>query len=65
MLAVIVLVIKITGNPNYGRAHRRRCLWDWTEMTLSEARDSLIDSLHRTANGRLTAAEALGHREFR
>ena len=25
---------------------------------------ALIDMIQRTANGRLTAAEALGHREF-
>jgi (2R)-sulfolactate sulfo-lyase subunit beta len=34
------------------------------EMTLDEAGDRLIDMIVRTANGRLTAAEALGHREF-
>jgi (2R)-sulfolactate sulfo-lyase subunit beta len=33
-------------------------------MTLSEAGDALIDCIHRTASGRLTAAEALGHREY-
>jgi len=31
---------------------------------MSEAGDKLIDMMSRTANGRLTAAEALGHREF-
>ncbi len=34
------------------------------EMTLDTAGDALIDMIVRTANGRLTAAEALGHREF-
>jgi (2R)-sulfolactate sulfo-lyase subunit beta len=34
------------------------------EMTLEQAGDALIDMIGRTANGRLTAAEALGHREF-
>ena len=34
------------------------------EITISEAGDMLIDMVRRTANGRLTAAEALGHREF-
>ena len=34
------------------------------EMTLDEAGDALIDMIVRTANGRNTAAEALGHREF-
>ena len=33
-------------------------------MTLDEAGDALIDMVVRTANGRLTAAESLGHREF-
>ena len=34
------------------------------ELTLDEAGDQLIDMILRTSNGRLTAAEALGHREF-
>ena len=34
------------------------------EQTLETAGDALIDMVIRTANGRLTAAEALGHREF-
>jgi (2R)-sulfolactate sulfo-lyase subunit beta len=34
------------------------------ELTLDTAGDALIDMVIRTANGRLTAAEALGHREF-
>ena len=34
------------------------------EMTIDEAGDALIDMIRRTANGRNTAAEALGHREF-
>ena len=34
------------------------------EITMSQAGDKLIDMMFRTANGRLTAAEALGHREF-
>jgi (2R)-sulfolactate sulfo-lyase subunit beta len=34
------------------------------DLRLSEAADRLFDLLGRTANGRLTAAEALGHREF-
>ena len=35
-----------------------------SDMTIDEAGDSLIDMIMRTANGRNTAAEALGHREF-
>jgi (2R)-sulfolactate sulfo-lyase subunit beta len=34
------------------------------EMTMDDAGDALLDCMMRTANGRLTAAEALGHREF-
>ena len=34
------------------------------EMTLDEAGEALIELIGRTANGRNTAAEALGHREF-
>jgi (2R)-sulfolactate sulfo-lyase subunit beta len=33
-------------------------------MTIPQAGDALIDMVVRTASGRLTAAEALGHREF-
>ena len=34
------------------------------EMTPSEAGDKLLENMFRTVNGRLTSAEALGHREF-
>ena len=34
------------------------------DITLADAGDRLLECLLRTANGRLTAAEALGHREF-
>ena len=34
------------------------------EKTIDEAGDDLIEMIRRTANGRNTAAEALGHREF-
>ena len=33
-------------------------------MSPDEAGDALLEMMVRTANGRLTAAEALGHREF-
>ena len=33
-------------------------------MNLDQAGDALIDLTLRTSNGRVTAAEALGHREF-
>ena len=34
------------------------------EFTLPRAGDLMMEHLARTANGRLTSAEALGHREF-
>jgi (2R)-sulfolactate sulfo-lyase subunit beta len=34
------------------------------EITLPEAGELLMDNLKRTVNGRVTAAETLGHREF-
>jgi (2R)-sulfolactate sulfo-lyase subunit beta len=34
------------------------------EQTIDEAGDALIEMIIRTGNGRSTAAEALGHREF-
>ena len=34
------------------------------EMSPDEAGDALLEMMFRTANGRFTAAEALGHREF-
>jgi (2R)-sulfolactate sulfo-lyase subunit beta len=34
------------------------------EMTLEQAGEELLKMMVRTCNGRLTAAEALGHREF-
>jgi (2R)-sulfolactate sulfo-lyase subunit beta len=65
----IVPVIKISGNPKTVRTMGEHVDVDVTgilrrEMTLETAGDALIDMVIRTANGRLTAAEALGHREF-
>ena len=34
------------------------------EMNLDQAGDKLIETTIKVANGRLTCAEALGHREF-
>ena len=34
------------------------------EMNLSEAGNALIDIMLKTVNGRITCAEALGHKEF-
>jgi (2R)-sulfolactate sulfo-lyase subunit beta len=65
----IMPVIKISGNPRTVRTMSEHIDLDVTgilrrEMTLPEAGDALIDMVVRTANGRVTAAEALGHREF-
>jgi (2R)-sulfolactate sulfo-lyase subunit beta len=62
-------VIKLTANPKTARAMREHVDLDVSgllrrEMTLDEAGDRLIDLVLRTCNGRLTCAEALGHREF-
>ena len=34
------------------------------EINLDQAGDMLLEMMIRTANGRLTSAEVLGHREF-
>jgi (2R)-sulfolactate sulfo-lyase subunit beta len=34
------------------------------ELTPDQAGDRLLEMMFETANGRLTAAEVLGHREF-
>jgi (2R)-sulfolactate sulfo-lyase subunit beta len=65
----IVPVIKITGNPRTIRTMSEHVDVDVSgvlrrDMTLEQAGDALIEMIMRTANGRLTAAEALGHREF-
>ena len=65
----IVPVVKITANPRTIRTMSEHIDVDVSgilkrEMTIDEAGDNLIDMIVRTANGRNTAAEALGHREF-
>ncbi|MXU64776.1 UxaA family hydrolase [Oceanomicrobium pacificus] len=65
----IVPVIKISGNPRTLRTMGEHIDVDVTgvltrEQTIDQAGDALIDMIRRTANGRHTAAEALGHREF-
>jgi (2R)-sulfolactate sulfo-lyase subunit beta len=65
----IVPVIKISGNPKTIRTMGEHIDVDVSgilrrDMTISDAGDALIDMIVRTANGRLTAAEALGHREY-
>jgi len=65
----IVPVIKISANPRTVRTMSEHIDLDVSgilrrEMTIDEAGDALIEMIRRTANGRNTAAEALGHREF-
>ncbi|HJL56024.1 MAG: UxaA family hydrolase [Arenicellales bacterium] len=62
-------VIKVTANPRTVRTMGEHVDLDVSgllrrEMNLDQAGDALIDMVLRTCNGRLTAAEALGHREF-
>lgn len=62
-------VIKLTANPRTVRTMGEHVDVDVSgilrrEMNLDEAGDALLDMTIRTCNGRLTAAEALGHREF-
>ena len=62
-------VIKLTANPKTARTMKEHIDLDVCgilrrDMTLDQAGDQLIDILIRTCNGRLTCAEALGHREF-
>ena len=62
-------VIKLTANPLTARTMSEHIDLDVSgilrgEMTMDDAGDALIDITLRTCNGRLTAAEALGHREF-
>ena len=62
-------VIKLTANPRTAREMGEHVDLDVSgilrrEMNFDEAGDRLIDITMRTCNGRLTCAEALGHREF-
>ena len=61
--------IKICANPRTVRTMSEHVDVDVSgllrkEMTPDDAGDALLEMMVRTANGRLTAAEALGHREF-
>lgn len=64
-----VPVIKISPNPKTIATMRDHIDIDLSrllagEMTLDEGADAVLDVFARTVRGRLTAAEALGHREF-
>ena len=65
----ILPVIKLCANPRTVRTMSEHIDVDVSgllrkAMTMDEAGDAALQMLLRTANGRLTAAEALGHREF-
>lgn len=65
----ILPVIKICANPRTVRLMSEHIDVDTSgllqrDINLDQAGDQLLDCMLRTANGRLTAAEALGHREF-
>lgn len=65
----IMPVIKISANPRTVRTMSEHIDVDVTgllrrEMNLDAAGDLVTDMVLQTANGRYTAAEALGHREF-
>jgi (2R)-sulfolactate sulfo-lyase subunit beta len=62
-------VLKLTGNPTTASTMREHIDLDVSglltrDYRLEDAADRLLDLLVRTASGRVTAAEALGHREF-
>jgi len=65
----IVPVIKITANPLTARTMSEHIDLDvsgllWREYNLQEAGARIMAVIDRAINGRLTCAEALGHREF-
>ncbi len=65
----ILPVIKLCANPRTVRTMSEHIDVDVSgllkkELTPDQAGDQLLECMFRTANGRLTAAEALGHREF-
>ena len=62
-------VIKLTANPKTASTMSEHIDLDVSnilkrKMSLSQAGDALIDTTVKTANGRITCAEALGHKEF-
>ena len=65
----ILPVIKITANPRTQRTMSEHIDVDVTgllqkRMNMNDAGEALLDCMLRTAEGELTAAELLGHREF-
>ncbi|HEY6750362.1 MAG TPA: UxaA family hydrolase [Rubrobacteraceae bacterium] len=65
----VVPVIKVSANPKTIATMAEHIDVDVSgllsrELRLPQAGDLLLDFLGRTVNGRITSAEALGHREF-
>ena len=65
----ILPVIKLTANPRTARTMSEHMDYDCSgllqrQKNLDQTGDELLEVMLRTCNGRLTAAEALGHREF-
>ncbi|MBL7203313.1 MAG: UxaA family hydrolase [Desulfobacteraceae bacterium] len=65
----ILPVIKLSANPLTCQTMSEHIDLDVSDilkgaLTLDETGDRLIEMIVRTCNGRFTAAEALGHREF-
>jgi (2R)-sulfolactate sulfo-lyase subunit beta len=65
----VIPVIKITGNPITLATMTEHIDVDVTGLlaltkNLDQAADDLMEMILRTANGRFTCAEALGHQEF-
>ena len=65
----ILPVIKLSANPRTVRTMNEHIDVDVSgilrkELNMDQAGDKLLEMLIRTCNGRNTAAEALGHREF-
>jgi (2R)-sulfolactate sulfo-lyase subunit beta len=65
----LVPVVKVTANPLTARTMSEHVDMDvsgllWREYTLREAGERLLALVDRVIDGRLTCAEALGHREF-
>ncbi|HLZ91533.1 MAG TPA: UxaA family hydrolase [Candidatus Acidoferrum sp.] len=65
----IMPVIKLSGNPLTCSTMSEHIDLDVSqiltgEMTFDQAGDRLLELMVRTSNGRMTASEALGHREF-
>ena len=65
----IEAVIKLSANPKTCQTMSEHIDLDVSgilqgELTLEQAGEQLLDMIRRTANGRATAAEALGHVEY-